>query len=277
MRSAVRARTLLVAAAVAVVTAAAVAAALALSGEPVRAARLPDLVQRTPYQLVGQTTGAGAQRRFRIGFASAVENHGSGPLIVRGSAGGRGRPMTAVQVVEWSDGSTTRRPGVGRLRYTRSTDHQHWHFLGFERYTLRAVSRGTVVRRDRKTGFCLGDRYNARPGRRQPAEPARPRWTQECGRNRPGLAGIEEGISVGYGDDYHPLLEGQYVDVTRLPAGRYELVHWVNADRRLRESSYRNNAASVVLEIGWPRGFASPPSIGVIRRCGDGKRCLTDR
>lgn len=238
---------------------------------------LPDLVQRSPYQLVGQTAGSGRGRRFRIGFASAVENHGAGPLIVVGS-GGRAGKMPATQVIERSEGSTRRRRGVGTLRYTRSTDHAHWHLLGFERYTLRALTPdGTVLRRDRKTGFCLGDRYDARPGTRAPGEPATPRWQEECGRSLPGLRQIEEGISVGYGDDYFPVLEGQYLDVTRVPEGRYELMHAVNVDRRLQESDYRNNAASVIVEIAWPGGYGRPPSIDVVRRCGDGRRCLPRR
>ena len=90
---------------------------------------------------------------------------------------------------------------------------------------------------------------------------------------RPLLRSVREGISPGYGDDYDPLLEGQYVDVTGLPAGRYELVHRVNADRRLRESDYRNNAASIVLDLSWPRGVAHEPAIDVVARCGDGRRC----
>lgn len=265
---------LTVAVAALVAAAALVGGGLALTREGERTARLPDLVQRSPYGLVGQTTGSGPRRRYRIGFASAVENHGSGPLIVVGGGGGRREAMSATQLVEWSDGSTTRRPGVGRLRYTRSIDHAHWHMLGFERYTLRSLdAAGTVVRRDRKTGFCLGDRYDARPGPRSPGEPASARWQEECGRNRPGLERIEEGISVGYGDDYAAILEGQSLDVTRLPAGRYELVHWVNVDRRLRESDYGNNAASIVIALGWPGGFDARPSIDVIERCDDGRRC----
>lgn len=46
-----------------------------------------------------------------------------------------------------------------------------------------------------------------------------------------------------------PRLEGQYVDVTDVPPGRYRLVHRVNADRALRESDYTNNAASVVVVV----------------------------
>jgi hypothetical protein len=166
---------------------------------------------------------------------------------------------------------------VGSLRYTRSATHQHWHLLRFDRYSLRDAGGDRTLRRDRKTGFCLGDRYDARPDERLRGDPGRPVLTGECGRGRPGLRTLSQGISVGYGDDYDPLLEGQYLDVTRLPAGRYELVHWANADRRLQESDYGNNAASIVVQLAWPEGFARPPSISVVARCGDGRRCITKR
>jgi hypothetical protein len=140
-----------------------------------------------------------------------------------------------------------------------------------------ALDAARTLRRDRKTGFCLGDRYDARPGERLPGDPGRPVRTGECGRNQPGLRSLAEGISVGYGDDYDPILEGQFLDITRLPAGRYELVHWANSDRRLREKDYGNNAASIVIELRWPRGFQNAPSIDVVDRCGDGRRCRTAR
>lgn len=278
MRAPARTRAnLLVAGAVlaAAVLALAVLAVVSRGGGGPARVLLPDLVQRAPYSLVGQTApGAGRELRFRIGFASAVENYGDGPLRVVGRRpqGGRGT-MVADQVIERSDGSTIRLPGVGTLRYTRSTTHEHWHYLGFDRYQIVGIGSATPPRRDRKTGFCLGDRYDARPTEQLPGDPGRPVRTGECGRGRTGLRSLTEGISVGYGDDYDPILEGQYLDITGLPAGRYELVHWVNSDRRLREADYGNNAASILFDLGWPRGLAGPPQIDVVARCGDGRRC----
>jgi hypothetical protein len=235
---------------------------------------LPDLLQRAPYSLAGETAVVGGRRRFRLGFASAVDNVGAGPLDLVARRPRTVRRMTADQVVHRSDESTSLRRRVGTLAYTRSTGHQHWHLLGFERYWLRALGR-PGIRRDAKTGFCLGDRYDSNPIDRRPAEPSDPVFTRECGRNGPGLLRMREGISVGHGDDYDPLLEGQYVDVTGLPAGRYELVHEVNRARALRELDYRNNAASIVLRLSWPSGTAANPSVDVLERCGSGRRCTS--
>jgi len=55
----------------------------------------------------------------------------------------------------------------------------------------------------------------------------------------------------GYGDDYVPRLEGQSIDITGLPAGRYALRHRVNVDRALRESDYGDNSAEVLFQLTW--------------------------
>jgi hypothetical protein len=82
--------------------------------------------------------------------------------------------------------------------------------------------------------------------------------------------GIQEGISVGYGDDYAATLEGQYLRLTGLGSGRYVLVHRVNADRRLRELRYGNNAASLLIQLRWRK---HQPWVRVLRSCPDSARC----
>jgi hypothetical protein len=243
--------------------AAAVLALVALGvgrGEPVDS--LPDLDQAAPGELSGRTAGTTAKPRFFLGFESAAGNLGDGPLIVLGSRPSTGvRTMRVTQEIHRTDG-TTRSVGVStRLRYVRSPDHSHWHLLGFMRYELRRAD-GSLVRPDRKTGFCLGNRYEIRP----PLE-GEPKPHFECGKNKPSALGVREGISVGYGDDYDAHLEGQEFEITGLPAGRYLLVHRVNSSRLLIERDYRNNAASMALELSWPRGTKKPPSIDVVERC----------
>jgi Lysyl oxidase len=81
---------------------------------------------------------------------------------------------------------------------------------------------------------------------------------------------VREGISPGFGDDYDPELEGQLVDVTNVPAGRYVLVHRANPERALEESDYENNAASVLLQL---RRAGVIPSVRVLARCRDADTC----
>jgi Lysyl oxidase len=228
---------------------------------------LPDLDQAPP-RAVSVVRQAG---RERLVFLSAVENIGAGPLVV---AGRRESPahadMSAWQVVRRADGSRANYALRAPLRFVVSETHRHWHLLGFERYDLRNPA-GRILGRDRKTGFCLGDRYDARASVRVPGEPVRAVWTQECGRGQPRRLRILEGLSPGFGDDYVPLLEGQYVDVTGLPSGRYVLVHRVNADRDLRESDYSNNAASALLELH--RKADGRATVDIVASCANSARC----
>lgn len=229
---------------------------------------LPDLAQDRPSAVAIQTVGPASARRYRLVFGSAVANVGAGPLVVEGRRANRARPrMRGDQLVFRADGSTRRIRNVGRLRYVVSSDHEHWHLLDFDRYELRSARDFTLVLRDRKTGFCLGDRYATS------LESGTPTFTGGCGLDRPGLLRVGEGISPGFGDDYHANLEGQYLDVTRLRAGRYVLVHQANPERTLVESDYTNNAASILLELAWPRGRAAAPEVTELAVCPDSARC----
>jgi len=227
---------------------------------------LPDLDQAVPSAVAVRREGD----RELLVFASAVDNVGTGPLVVRASRSGADvATMRAHQVVRRNDDSEARSPVESLLRYEQAETHAHWHLDGFERYELRDAE-GETVLVARKAGFCLGDRYESRRSVELPGEPPDAVWTHECGKGRPELRTLEEGISVGYGDDYAPRLEGQFVDVTELPPGRYLLVHVANPGRVLREASYANNAASVALALRRERGRAQ---IEVVARCPDSATC----
>jgi hypothetical protein len=191
--------------------------------------------------------------RLLLVFGSAVDNVGKAPLVVEGRR--VGDAMRSTQLV-----GTQRYALPTPLRFVRSQTHRHWHLSSFERYELRR--RGRLAGLDRKTGFCLNDAYATR------AANLRPRWTADCGRNRPGARKLREGISPGFGDDYVPEREGQSIDVTDLPPGRYVLVHRANPDRALRESSYANNAASASIELRGRR-------VRVLARCPGSASCGT--
>ena len=207
---------------------------------------LPDLTQETPFNLGVATDG----RRYHLGFTSVVYNYGDGPLRIQGARSSRSDPtMTATQVIEMDDGTQQRVPRIGELRYVDAITHRHWHYLKFDTYSLRRTN-GTVARPDQKTGFCLGDRLQAPDRGPLPAMPDFAVFGGvNCGFDRPDLLEVEEGISVGYGDDYPAQLEGQFVEITGLRSGRYVLVHRANADGAVREKTLANNAASVLVDV----------------------------
>jgi len=214
------------------------------------AAPLPDLDQASPLAV----SVVARHDRLLLVFGSAVDNRGPGALVVVGWRVGN-------EMRTWQLVGRSRYPLPVRLRYVHSETHEHWHFPGFERYELRRLD-GTLVGRDRKTGFCLRDAYETRARNREPV------WTSECLRRRPSATSIREGISPGFGDDYVPQKEGQSIDVTRSPPGRYVLVHRVNPDHVLRERSYANNAASALIALDGRR-------VTVLRRCPDSVHCGT--
>jgi hypothetical protein len=247
-------------------------AALAIaegSGSSART-RLPDLVQELPSELEITVAGPAARPVYRLGFRSAVSNVGRGPLVVSGRrASADAATMAADQVIDRAGAPRQVVRDVGRLRYVVSPDHRHWHLLGFDRYQLRPAGEPRATVSDRKTGFCLGDRYPVLD-RRLGAPVHEAVYTSRCGLGERQLMAIQEGISVGYGDDYAATLEGQYLRLTGLSSGRYVLVHRVNADRRLRELRYGNNAASLLLDLRWRK---HRPWIRVLRSCPDSARC----
>ena len=225
---------------------------------------LPDLGQEPPTGLV--VTRAGT--RFRLGFDSAATNVGGGPIVIVGRRPSRRTTtMEASQIIPLDDGGIGRQKSAGVLRYVTSPDHSHWHLVPFMTYELVRATDLTRAARDRKTGFCLGDRYDAEM--KLPGKPREKVFRSNCGLGNRRLLRLREGISVGYGDDYAANLEGQFVEITRVPAGRYFLVHEVNPDRRLRERSYVNNMSWRLVRISWFRGVPAVASLG---RCDPGKR-----
>jgi glucose/arabinose dehydrogenase len=237
--------------------------------------RLPDLDQEAPSQLDLKVFQSTSGPSYRLGFRSAVRNVGVGPLIVDGSRSSTSAAQMRVdQVIERRGAAPRTVAGVGSMEYAVSRDHQHWHYLHFERYAmqqyeLHRVADGKVVQTSRKSGFCLGDRYRV-TSRAVPGAAASPAFTGKCGLGQPGLLRMHVGISVGYGDAYAAFLEGQDLPLDGLPDGRYVLVNRVNTDHHLRELSYANNAASVLLDLHWRD---SKPDIQVLQTCPDTSRC----
>lgn len=245
------------------------AAAPAAAATPV----LPDLYEGTPYNLQVEAYGSGPDAVYHLGFGSTVYNFGRGPLRVDGRRADTSTPeMTATQVVTNTDGSTTEVPNVGTMRYVDSVTHRHWHYLRFNTYSLRLTD-NSVARPDQKTGFCLGDRVVGHDNETLPGQPPEPVFTGGCGFDDPGLLEVSEGISPNYADPYEAQVEGQFVDVTDLPAGRYQLVHHVNENRALHETDYSNNAASVLVSVAWPNGQDAPPTVTQLASCDVSERC----
>src|SRR3954447_774144 len=228
-------------------------AALALLGAPVGGAPaptpLPNLVELPPESLEVQTIGA----RDVLRFTSTVANIGAAPLVVVSTRTSAASAFRSTQLL-----GARRVPVPVALRYRRSGGHEHFHLVGFQRYELRDAT-GRLIARDRKVGYCLGDR--------RAVGGERPRWTGNCGRGTPGSLQVAQGLSPGFADPYASDLDGQSFDVTGLPPGEYVLVNVANPVRALRESSYADDAASVRFVLARPPAPAGIAFVQVLATC----------
>jgi hypothetical protein len=242
---------------------------------------LPDLHPEAPSRIGLKVVGNGSRApRVLLGFRSATENIGRGPLVIDASRPNRDTPhMRADQIVEAAAGPALRRRGVGVLHYIRLRHHQHWHLQGFMRYELRTFAGFRLVAPDAKTGFCLGDRFDVDVFTFLPGEPVPGPFVSRCGFHLPGLLSVHEGISVGWGDAYPPQKEGQSIDVTNVPSGRYWLVNRSDPAHRLLESDRSNNAASELLDLRWHRVSAHRRRLTVLplRTCPQSARCTAPK
>jgi hypothetical protein len=229
---------------------------------------LPDLDQRAPSELTLSTSGG----RVRLGFTSATDNIGRGPLWIRGArTGRRAYEMRAEQVVHARSGGRAVFRPAGRIRFVNDPPHHHWHLMRFQQFELRRASDFALLVRDRKSGFCLADHYGL--ARHRVAGFTGPRFLGNCGEWQTGRLTVEMGTSVGYTDRYPAHFHGQNLDITDVPAGVYVLVHRADAQGRLRELRHDNNAASVRIRIDRPGGRTGAPAVRVLRTCPDSERC----
>ncbi|HYZ18641.1 MAG TPA: LpqB family beta-propeller domain-containing protein [Gaiellaceae bacterium] len=233
----------------------------------------PDLDQKPPAELSVLSVRRGGRRHHLLGFKSATDNLGLGPLSVIASRASHLFPtMRAAQRIRLTGGGARTYPGVGVLRYTFSPSHTHWHLMDFQRYELRRARDHSLVLRDHKSGFCLTDRWSHRVAV-LPGSPRRPRFTDYCARSNPRAVFVAQGTSVGFSDVYPSHFHGQNLEITRVPAGVYELVHRANPRLLIRELRYENDAASLRIRIAWPRGRGRAPAIRILATCAASEYC----
>ncbi|MFI1822283.1 lysyl oxidase family protein [Lentzea sp. NPDC020367] len=241
----------------------------------------------------GECVTSGEIRAVRIRFTTAMDNVGEGPLMLHGRRPDRtSDEMSVRQAFQTSRGGPipgtyddARRATATSMYYEPTPTHLHWHLMGFARMQLRTPGGRTVVA-DRKNGFCLGDRYrNADAGPLPDAASPEGQLAERlkksnCGRNDPDATEMFEGISAGSGDDYRKGVDFQWLDLTNVTSGTYDLVNTVNSDRTLVESRYDNNSSSISLSVQWPGGakrrpavITEAPAVTLLRSCPGQERC----
>jgi hypothetical protein len=165
-------------------------------------------------------------RNFRPGDCAVVE----------GCVGGTGkRRLLRFDVVTPNIGAADVVLGPPQSRpdlFEYSPCHGHYHLHGYAEYALLAAD-GTTVVRGRKQAFCLLDSMKYDPA-------AGPSNGYTCG---------NQGITAGWADVYSKYLDCQWIDVTQVRPGTYQLRVQVNAAGVLTEADYANNTATIPVAI----------------------------
>lgn len=118
--------------------------------------------------------------------------------------------------------------------WTRDTCQETFDLVGFARYELIDEATGELVLAGAKSGFCIADAEE---------------WVPESGASCEVYDCNQQGISRGCADNYGSSLECQWVDVTDIPSGDYELRVTINADRSVPELDYSNNLVTVPVRL----------------------------
>ncbi len=127
----------------------------------------------------------------------------------------------------------------GQPLFVYSQCHGHYHFNSFARYELRVRDQATVVKAGSKRAFCVEDTRAATS-----TEPRR----YDCN---------NQGIQVGWGDLYPSSLPCQWIDVTDVAPGDYDLWVLLNTAQLLPESDYGNDDGTTHVTIPAP-GATNP-------------------
>jgi hypothetical protein len=68
-----------------------------------------------------------------------------------------------------------------------------------------------------------------------------------------------QGITIGWADIYGSVLDCQWIDITGVPAGDYQLEIEINFDQLIVESDYSNNL--ILLDVSFDESDPPPPEV----------------
>ena len=193
-------------------------------------------------------------------FNQTIANVGEGRLELRFDMRGIATPSTAddlmVQRIYRSDGTYRDRFAD---KYQFHAVHAHIHYQHFGQsflYTYRwgTGRAGPAVKEGNKVGFCvtdvrLLDEYWGATGNGQRLSQTFPgcNLPKEFGPNN--AVWMVQGIDVGWADVYGWNLADQYIDITGVPDGLYELQQIANPTGSVEEETRADNSASSVICI----------------------------
>ena len=221
-------------------------------------------------------------------FTTDIQNVGAGPLTAQIPVAGvdpSGQVQVgyvpgdcqAYQLVTEANGTQVSRP-AGACEF--HTEHAHFHYDDLLLYSMYKAGTGDTlgpqVGESQKESFCLTDDDYAGYGTAGPNGPRANVGQPDCNLPReasaptPGQPGsgtyVTEGITPGWGDVYTWDTPDQYIDVTNVPSGVYDVVEETNPTGAILVAGPAHTCAmtQVRLTVGSPdtvKQLATVPSI----------------
>jgi len=196
--------------------------------------------------------------RRLLRFTSIFVNAGPGAFEVHGrrDSASDGSMDIKQRMYRW-DGTSRMINTPAEARYA-ADGHDHWHVQGVVTYeTWKLNDPHDTQRRGGKTGFCFLDSepwdFSVPYARTSPFY--RESW---CG-VRASLTN-RAGLSVGWADNYPWFFAFQWIDITGLPGGTYQVRVTVDIQDSYQERVERDNCVWTRIHIPAP-GSTKPPTV----------------
>jgi hypothetical protein len=202
--------------------------------------------------------------RQLLAFGTTAWNAGPGSLVIEGYRTTNPEVTQAFQLILGKKFTRRIEMSGGALYFDDRPGHGHWHFSPFAEYALVSES-GQIVGQIRKQSFCLASNLlvSAKHAIADPSpdfrDPSRLRDCMATNSRR-----IHQELFPGWGESYFPSVDGQSLDITHVPNGRYLLVAHVNAGVDILETATENNVAFQVVILqgdGGNRTVVAPGGI----------------
>ena len=201
---------------------------------PGATALLPDLQTAVPHKFTVQNQ----QQRETLRFSNLIGNAGAGDMRLHPETDLATNVTTGYQDLLDASGNVVESRPVSEFVFHPA--HHHWHITEVALFEIRlALDNGTrgqygavFANQSIKTTFCLIDWIKLEGN-----SPTGDRHYFECAPD------ALQGISAGWGDQYHHSLEGQELVIDGAKPGIYYLVSIANPRGNFIETDKTNNTA----------------------------------
>jgi hypothetical protein len=197
-------------------------------------ALLPDLQTAVPHHFTVQNS----QQRETVRFSNLIGNAGAGDMRLHPETDLSTNVTTGFQDLLDANGDVVSSQPVSEFVFHPA--HHHWHITEVALFEIRVglddgiggSYGGVFANQSIKTTFCLIDWIQLEGN-----SPTGDRHYFECAPD------ALQGISAGWGDQYHHALQGQELEITGAKPGVYYLVSIANPQGNFIETNKTNNTA----------------------------------